>query len=184
MTTLALDLGTNMGFAILRADERIESGTEIFGARGNEGPGGRFIRLRRWLVETKAAHEPLRLIAFERVHHVGEGQAYAAQLYGGFLAVVLMFAEHHQIACEGYQIQKIKQAWTGKGNAKKPDMIARAVELGFKPGTDNEADAIALLHLATNRVPALPLDRQAKPKPVRRKADTRTGELLRRENPF
>lgn len=177
MTTLALDLATTTGFAIARDDGRIESGTEVFGPRSNEGPGGRFLRMRRWLVDTKAAHDPLRLIAFERVHHVGEGQAYAAQLYGGFLAVVLMFAEHHQIECRGYQIQKIKQAWTGKGNAKKPDMIARCRELGFNPVDDNEADAIALLHVALDRVPQLPPERLVKPKPARRKADTKTREL-------
>ena len=39
---------------------------------------------------------------------------------------------------------RVKKAATGKGNAKKPDMIAAVKGLGFAPQDDNEADAIAI----------------------------------------
>jgi hypothetical protein len=41
-------------------------------------------------------------------------------------------------------------------------------ELGFDPENDNEADAIALLYIACNKVPALPIERQVKKRRSRR----------------
>jgi hypothetical protein len=177
MTTLALDLGINLGYAILRADGRIESGSERFAPRTGEGPGVRWLNFRHWLIDIKRAHEPLTLIAFEEIIGHAPNATYAAHLYGGFVAHLQAFGEHHQIAYRGFHAGKIKKAWTGKGNAKKPEMVARAKELGFNPGSDNEADAIALLHVALNRVPALPLERQVKPRPLRKNPDTKTREL-------
>lgn len=53
------------------------------------------------------------------------------------------FAKMNNIRCEEANIQHIKKFISGKGDAKKPEMV-RAVELmGFKPEDDNEADAIA-----------------------------------------
>ena len=45
----------------------------------------------------------------------------------------------------------IKKHATGKGNANKAAMIATMQALGFQPADDNEADALALLHLAMAR---------------------------------
>jgi crossover junction endodeoxyribonuclease RuvC len=179
MTTLALDLGTNLGFAILRADGRVESGTERFDARGLEPKGTRWLRFRHWLIDMKAAHEPLTLIAFEEIVGHAPNATYAAHLYGGFVAHLEAFAAHHQIDVKGFHAGKIKKVWTGNGAAKKDQMVARAIELGFKisPRSHNEADAIALLHLALGRVPALPLERTVKPRPPRKNADTKTREL-------
>lgn len=176
MTTLALDLGTNLGWAVHRADGRVESGTERFDP-GKGGPGVRWLRFRYWLIDMKAAHEPLTLIAFEEIVGHAPNATYAAHLYGGFVAHLQAFGEHHQIAYRGFHNGKIKKAWTGNGAAKKDQMVARCKELGFNPGTDNEADAIALLHLAIGQVPKLPLERQVKPRPPRKKADTKTREL-------
>lgn len=179
--TLALDLGTHMGWALLRQDGQLESGHETFALpKAPVGEGTRFVEFRRWLVDVKASNEQLGRIVYERVHHVGDGQAYAAQLYGGFLAVLMMFGEHHRIPYDGFQIAHIKKTWTGKGNADKNAMIARCRELGFKPETSDEADAIAVLHVALDRAPPLPLERQAeimrskRPKPRR---DTATGAI-------
>jgi crossover junction endodeoxyribonuclease RuvC len=177
VTILALDIATRTGFAILRADGRIESGTEHFDIRRHEHEGHRFIRFRHWLLDVKQAHGPLERIAFERVVHVGDGQAYAAQLYGGFMACLLMFCAHHEIPQVGFAVGAIKKAWTGKGNAKKDQMVARCKELGFLPRDDNEADAIALLHLAAGRVPKLPVERQMKPRPLKPNPDKGTREL-------
>jgi crossover junction endodeoxyribonuclease RuvC len=175
--TLALDLGTNLGFAILRADNRIESGVEKFAPKANEGPGMRFVRFRHWLLEVKQTNEQLAHVAYERVHHVGQGQAYAGQLYGGFLALVMVFCEHHQLTYEGHQLNVVKKAWTGNGHAKKDEMIKRCRELGFDPADDNEADAIALLHVDRESVPPLPIERQVKKRPARKNPDTTTGAI-------
>jgi Holliday junction resolvasome RuvABC endonuclease subunit len=175
--TLALDLGTNMGFAIARADGRIESGCERFAPKGTEGDGMRFVRFRRWLLELKQANEQLRHVAFERVVGGVPGQVYAAQVYGGFVAVLMVFCEHHQITYEGVHVGTIKKRWTGNGAAKKHDMIARCVEQGFKPANDNEADAIALLHIACDQVPELPIERQVKKRPLKKNPDTASAAI-------
>jgi hypothetical protein len=155
MVTLALDLGSQTGFALLRADGRIESGTERFNPRANEREGGRFLRFKHWLIEVKAKNPDLRRIVFERVVQGIPNQTYAAQVYGGFLAVALMFCEHHQLEYEGFNVATVKKRFTGAGNAKKPDMVKQCEALGFKPDTHDEADAIAILHVATDRCPPI-----------------------------
>lgn len=175
--TLALDLGTNTGFALLRADGRIESGWMRFAPKGTEGEGMRFVRFRHWLLEMKQSNENLAHVAFERVVGGMPNQVYAAQVYGGFLALLMVFCEHHQLTYEGHHVGTIKKAWTGNGAAKKHDMMARCKELGFKPENDNEADAIAILHVACDRVPKLPIERQVKPRPLRKNPDKSSGAI-------
>lgn len=186
MTVLALDLATTCGFAILRADGRIESGVESFAPKTKDREGARWVRFHGWLVDLKQAHSDIDLIAYELVVGGVPGQVFAAQIYGGFLALTQRFAEHHGIEYRGHHVGTIKKAWTGNGAAKKDAMIARCIELGFKPADDNEADAIALLHVATNRVPALPLDRQVKKPRPRPNPDTRTRPMMLQsaEDPF
>ena len=48
----------------------------------------------------------------------------------------------------GVGVGTVKKAWTGKGNAKKAEMIAAARQRGIKVVDDNEADAVAILSLA------------------------------------
>lgn len=151
MTTLALDLATTAGYAILRDDGRIESGVEKFAPRKSEGDGMRWVRFRNWLIDIKNTAGVDR-VAYEMVIAHGPG-AQAGHIYGGLLATLQSFCEHHRIPYHGHHVGTIKKAWTGKGNASKEDMVARARALGFKPRDHNEADAIALLHVHTGRCP-------------------------------
>jgi Holliday junction resolvasome RuvABC endonuclease subunit len=176
--TLALDLATQLGFALLRADGRIESGSEGFQVGAKERPGVRWVRFRTWLLEMKRCQD-FTDVAYEQVIGQMPGQVRASQVYGGFEATLQSFCEHHAISYRGLGVSKVKQAWTGKGNADKALMIARCRELGFNPVDDNEADAIALLHVHLGRVPRLTLEQQAaklrrKPKP---NPDTKTRPL-------
>lgn len=176
MTTLALDLATQLGFAIARADGRIESGSRSFKQRPGAWPGSRWIDFRAWLVEQRRCFD-ITHITYEIVMgHVNGGSA-AQHVYGGFVAHVEAFACHHGITLSSHHVGTIKKAWTGRGNATKPDMVKRCRELGFRPKDDNEADAIALLHVELKRVPPLPIGRQVKPKPLRKNRDTNTREL-------
>lgn len=152
MTTLALDLATTCGYALVREDGRIESGVEKFAPKKREGEGMRWVRFRNWLIDTKNTRGFDR-VAYELVVGAGPGQVYAQQVYGGFLAVLQSFCEHHQIPYHGHHVGTIKKAWTGKGNATKEEMVARAELLGFRPKDHNEADAIALLCLDSGRAP-------------------------------
>jgi Holliday junction resolvasome RuvABC endonuclease subunit len=140
--TLALDLGTSTGWA-LNADGRIVSGTESFKPGRFEGGGMRYLRFKRWLTELKATTEGLEAIYFEEVRaHAGVDAAHA---YGGFLATLTAWCEHHEIPYQGVPVGTIKKRATGKGNASKEEMIAAMRALGHAPADDNEADALALL---------------------------------------
>ena len=54
------------------------------------------------------------------------------------------------IPCVGLTVQAIKKFMTGKGNATKDEMIVSAKSKGFNPKTDDEADAIGVMLLASN----------------------------------
>jgi hypothetical protein len=124
---LALDLGTQTGWALLDRDGDISSGTEGFKPQRFEGGGMRYLRFKRWLTELKQVADGLDAVFFEEVRrHAGVDAAHAY----------------------GVPVGTIKKHATGKGNASKDDMIAAARLLGYAPTDDNEADALAILHWA------------------------------------
>ena len=148
MTTilLALDLGTTTGWALRGGDGGITSGCEHFKPQRFEGGGMRFLRFKRWLTEIKQSCGGIDALHFEEVRrHAGVDAAHA---YGGFLATLTAWCEHHQIPYQGVPVGTIKKHATGKGNAGKDEMIAAMSALGHAPVDDNEADALALLHWA------------------------------------
>ncbi len=140
---LALDLGTNTGWAICR-DGVTVSGTASFKVGRYEGGGMRYLRFQQWLDEV-TREGFIDSIWFEEVRrHAGTD---AAHVYGGLLATLTAWCEHRGIPYSGVPVGSIKKHATGKGNAPKEAMIAAAVARGFSPADDNEADALALLHM-------------------------------------
>ena len=139
---LALDLGTVTGWAA-RTDGRVVSGVVDFRPRRFEGGGMRYLRFRRWLNETKATAGDIEEIVFEEVR--GHRGVDAAHAYGGFLATLTAWAEHHEVPYRGVPVGTIKRYATGKGNAPKTAVLAAMQARGFDPADDNEADAIAIL---------------------------------------
>ena len=145
-TILALDLGTTTGWALRGSDGNVTSGSESFRPQRFEGGGMRFLRFKRWLTELKAVADGIDALHFEEVRrHVSTDAAHA---YGGFLATLTAWCEHHQIPYQGVPVGTIKKHATGKGNAGKDEVIAAIRARGHTPGDDNEADALALLHWA------------------------------------
>ena len=138
---LALDLGTQTGWAIDRAGH-IVSGTQSFKPGRYEGGGMRFLRFQRWLDEL---HQ---LTSFSEVHfeevrrHTSTDSAH---VYGGLLGQLSSWCEQHSIPYAGVPVGTIKRAIAGKGNASKDEVIAAVRRLGYTPKDDNEADALALL---------------------------------------
>ncbi len=142
---LALDLGTTTGWALVSRDGLLNGGSESFKTTRFEGGGLRYLRFKRWLTEIKQSGE-INAVYFEEVRrHVGVDAAHA---YGGFLATLTAWCEHHQIPYQGVPVGTIKKHATGKGNAGKDEMILAAQSRGHEPKDDNEADALALLHWA------------------------------------
>ena len=145
-TILALDLGTTTGWAIRSSDGTINSGSTSFRPQRFEGGGMRFLRFKRWLSELKDMTGGIHALYFEEVRrHVSTDAAHA---YGGFLATLTAWCEHHQIPYQGVPVGTIKKHATGKGNASKDDVLVAMRALGHAPADDNEADALALLRWA------------------------------------
>lgn len=142
-TILALDLGTTAGFALQTADCAITSGTATFRTDRWQSGGMRFLRFKRWLTEIKQQAGGVDLVVYEQVRrHAGVDAAHA---FGGWLAILTAWCDHHGIAYQGVPVGTIKRFITGKGNADKDAVIAAVRARGYQPGDDNEADAIAIL---------------------------------------
>ncbi|WP_131111605.1 crossover junction endodeoxyribonuclease RuvC [Sulfuricystis thermophila] len=148
-TILALDLGTTTGWALRDGSGHITSGAVCFRPQRFEGGGMRFLRFRRWIAEIQQSVSEIQFLYFEEVRrHAGVDAAHA---YGGFLATLTAWCEHHGIPYQGVPVGTIKKHATGRGNARKDAMLAAARARGHTPADDNEADALALLHWAIER---------------------------------
>lgn len=150
VTILALDLGTKTGYALRRRDGTLRYGTEVFTPRASWTPGQKWQRYRAWLSKT-ITEEAVDLIVFEDVKAHGKGAVLAAHAYGGFRAMLEMVADQHRVRLLPVGVGTIKKHWTGKGNANKDAMLAQAKARGFRPETDNDADALAILHWAVEQ---------------------------------
>lgn len=149
MRVLALDFGGVTGWAIGKYKGADASGTWDIVPRRGESPGMRYIHLRRKLEEIYAAYPDLGLVIYEMAHMRGG----AASEYGIGCSTTL------QAWCaeRGFQYTTVHSAtlkkWaTGKGNAKKPDMMAAATKRGWTFSGDDEADALWILDYALHEV--------------------------------
>ena len=143
MNILTLDLGTKTGWA-LKLPDGIVSGTYNFKPQRFEGGVMRYLRFKSWLNDIKAQAGHLDAVLFEEVRrHLSTDSAHA---YGGFMAVLTSWCEHHQVPYRGVPVGSIKSHATGKGNASKEQMTAAMIVKGHSPQDDNEADALALLY--------------------------------------
>ena len=146
MNILALDLGTNTGWARGGDEPRIESGVQLFDVRRGESPGMRYLRFNVWLQEIGAWPQ---LIVYEQTHNRGGA---ATEVAAGFATRVQEFCAARGIEHAAVHSGTLKKFATGHGNAKKPEMVQAAQKL--KPGVtdDNEADALWLLEFGRQRL--------------------------------
>ena len=75
----------------------------------------------------------------------------AAHVYGGLLATLTAWCEEAHVPYQGVPVATIKRHATGKGNADKAAMISAAVNRGWNPTDDNQADALWILDWARNQ---------------------------------
>ena len=143
---LAIDLGTTTGWAMRAIDGHITHGFVSFKPGRYEGGGMRYLRFKRWLNELRMLASDIHSVYFEEVRrHAGVD---AAHVYGGLLATLSAWCEHHNLPYQGVPVGTIKRHATGKGNANKDEVIKAMQLLGHSVKDDNEADALALLHWA------------------------------------
>src|SRR5688572_13329232 len=149
---LALDLGTQCGWALRTDSGETFSGVQSFAPRRFDGGGMRYLRFRTWLEELRG-QGGVGVCYFEEVRrHMGVD---AAHVYGGLMATLGAWCETHSIPYEGIPVGTIKKHATGKGNATKEAMLAWARAQGYAPKDDNEADALAILSFAIARDKAM-----------------------------
>lgn len=145
---LSLDLGTTTGWALSQNGE-IRSGSVSFKDTPFDSKDSKYTKLRRWL-ENQKEHYGIDGIVYEAVTMLHKGSS-AAHTYGGFMATVQMFGDHHEIPYEGVSVGTIKKFITGNGNASKLEIIDAVKARGHQPKDDNEADALALLYWRMNQ---------------------------------
>lgn len=148
MNILALDIATKTGWAY-RINGRILSGVQDFSLKRGDSPGMRFVRFAKWLEEFASWEDVC--VVYEEPHH-GKGGS-AVQVLFGLLGHLTSFCAIHGFEHTAVKTKELKKYATGKGNAKKEDMIATANELLGAQGSDptksdDEADAICLLNYA------------------------------------
>lgn len=146
MTVLAIDPGTSLGWAFRDKEGVITHGTLDLKPGRHEGAGMRFLKLKRWLTETKNGLGDLEELVFEDVR--GHKGTYAAQIYGGIVATITAWCEANEIPYRGIKVSEWKKPLTGKGNCSK-DLCNEAVKrLGYQAETSDEYDAIGILMAA------------------------------------
>lgn len=156
LKVLSLDLATQTGFAVL-AGGVVSSGSVSFHRQKgkkrtpDEHEGIAYIRFQKWLREAIAEHKPT-LVVFEEPMGNFKNAA-ARNIIVGFRGIMMSTIAYYGLTVRGYPQGKVKIHATGKGNAKKPAMVAAAKKL-FPDQVvedDNTADALHVLrlHLAT-----------------------------------
>ena len=141
---LALDLATITGWCCELNGVQAVGHWNLTPTR-DESKDMRIIRFIAKLREILDATE-IKLIAFERPagRHAG-AIIVQSELQGIMKSECLA----RGIAFNGYSSKEIKKFATGKGNAGKPAMIAAAkARWDYTGNDDNEADALAIWHLA------------------------------------
>lgn len=144
---LALDLGTQCGWAVATRDGKFSSGSDRFDPARCGGPGKRWLAFREFLTARAREVGGIQAVYFEEVKQRFVSNL-AARAYCGYLAILESWCAANNIPLYGVGVGTIKKHATGKGKAKKPDMIAAAQALGVNIKDDNQADAVALLAYA------------------------------------
>lgn len=148
MNVLALDLGTKTGWAFGNAKAYLSGTWNLRGGR-YEGGGMRYLRFKGFVEEVHKNARIDRIVYEEVRRHAGTD---AAHVYGGLMGALTAWAEENGVPYEAVPVGTIKKFWTGKGNASKDAMIEECRNRGIEVKDDNEADAVALLHQATEKV--------------------------------
>lgn len=146
LNILAIDLGTISGWAMNDANGKISGGSRSIAGGAGAHPAERWNNFKQFLSDTRNTTTEIHVCYYEKV--VAHTAVQAAHCYGALEAILQMWCYVNKIRFVPIAPGTIKKHWTGKGNAKKEDMISTAKKRGFSPVDDNHADALALLSYA------------------------------------
>lgn len=159
LVILALDLAQKTGWAYLDANERVESGVQVFDLKRGDSPGMRFLRFNKWLEEIA---EKAELIVYEQTisgafNPTKKGKRFTGAATREFLDGL---ATRVQEYCARREVcgrpvnhtvvypSTLKKFAVGRGNAKKDELVAAARQRWGTVLDDNEADARWILEWA------------------------------------
>lgn len=156
MKILALDPGTQCGYAIGDTSGVIASGVWNLKPNRGDSPGMRYIKLRGQLQAARAAYPDIVLLVYE------QPQAFLSKYRGGTASeIAYALVGEIQSWCAGVGMNHtavhaatLKKWATGKGNANKEAMGRLGRERFERCGvrlttdSDDEIDALWLLHYA------------------------------------
>lgn len=143
---VALDLGSQTGWAARLRTGAIISDSESLTIGRHMSAGAKFLELSRLLGQIETRCDGIDLLVLEDVmSHKG---TIAAQMYGGFVATIVAWCDNRGISYAGVPVGTIKKFATGHGNASKPMMVEFARSKGIEVKDHNQADALALLFWA------------------------------------
>jgi len=150
--TLALDLATRTGWALRRKDGSLLSGVQNNKPTSRDSRGMLFLRFEWWL-EPMMEREEVGLIAYEQPHLRGGPPT---EVLVGLVSIMQKIAAERAAEFTSCHSSTLKKFATGRGNARKPDMIRMANELWPEQGIvdDNQADALWLLAWIESQKPA------------------------------
>lgn len=149
MKLLAVDPATLSGWAIFDSStNQTTFGTYKISKKTNESEGFKWLRFEQWLRQLQAEHifkflcyeMPVTMHAGATIHH------------SKLVAIIEKFCAESGIEFVVVTPSELKKFATGKGNAKKEQMIASACELGFETSEPNEADAIHILQYLKSKL--------------------------------
>ncbi len=151
---LALDPGMSLGWALGEHLHDPTFGTVYLngyeGARRSDSRGGLYAHLDATLRAMEQAHGRPTVVAFELPLGL-RGRA-AQRITWGVVAVIERVAFEWESEVVTVTPSELKREATGKGNAKKPAIVAAARRLwGVAVQTDHEADALFVYQLAAAR---------------------------------
>ena len=153
---LGLDIGTHLGWALAVNDTIRRSGSIDLSLRAADVPGRRYLRLARWLEREFAPPfdpDPLVVVLEDvRSHEIRDKATgrrsfgtTAAHVYGGLRAIIEAWAAAKGVAVIPVGVGSWKSGIGLPGaHAPKEAVMARVKLLGYRPGSQDEADAIGV----------------------------------------
>lgn len=141
---MTLDIATKTGFAVLNVSGTIISGNLDFAHNVRKPSEHRpevLARAYRELSDLIDEHRP-NLIVYESPFHRGPG----TRLLWSLCGLVETLAAQRSITVAELHASRIRQLLTGSGKSKKSDVQAWLDARGVHYESDDEADALAIMH--------------------------------------
>jgi len=146
MTIFCIDQATNSGYTILQDGTLADFGEFSIKIKPKENPGIKWLAFENWV---SVMHERYKfdLVIYERVSGMHKNSIiHSAKLVGILEKLSLELC--YGVEC--YSAKAIKKRFTGNGNAKKYDMVAKAQEYYDMPDLKSFdiADALGIAFCA------------------------------------